>query len=69
MDLAKYVSLLADGLFFSRADGLGDDWDITADLTYTNLTDTILTGAAVSRKTTKGVNFTDWEKRGGKILD
>lgn len=29
MDLAKYLSLLSDGLFFSRADALGDDWEGT----------------------------------------
>jgi hypothetical protein len=40
-----------------------------ADLTNADLSEAILTNAAVSRKTTKGVNFADWKKRGGIIVD
>lgn len=42
---------------------------IEADLTNADLSQAILTNATVSRKTTKGVNFADWKKRGGIVVD
>lgn len=39
-----------------------------ADITNADLSGAILTNAIVSRKTTKGVDFDDWKKRGGKVI-
>lgn len=39
-----------------------------ANLTNADLNGTILTNATVSRKTTKGIDFEDWKKRGGKVI-
>lgn len=40
-----------------------------ADLTEAKLEEARLGGAKVSRSTTKGVDFVDWENRGGIVLD
>jgi serine/threonine-protein kinase len=40
-----------------------------ANLRFADLTRANLTGAMVSRSTTKGVDFDDWQKRGGTVVD
>ena len=57
-----------------------EDWIKDADMRYdgvvmptivdgTKLVGAILTGAIVSRRRTYGINFDDWKKRGGIVVD